>query len=94
VVDYTGSGGQFDLCIYGSCPTGLFPIPMEPSFDIFPNPACDKLNIHYSLVGGQLEIFDLTGRKFLEKATSPGKPGKRNGYQQPGSRNLFCKILF
>ena len=52
-----------------NCGVGVKTIdPNELSFEIYPNPASDVLNVNYknsSMVLKKLEVYDITGRKLL-----------------------------
>ncbi len=65
-------------------------------FEIFPNPAEDKFGVKsYKLkvVGGAIEVFDLTGKKLLEKQILAGTETVKINVRGLKSGIYFCRLI-
>ena len=75
--------------------TSVNETPVFAEFSIFPNPARDKFEVRtvdFEVKSATIEIYDLNGRKFLEKNISRGTETVEIDVSSLKSGIYFCKI--
>ena len=85
-----------DYYMPGNVITGLDIAGAELNFKVFPNPASSVIRIQSSVLSLQssiLEIYDLHGRKLIEKLISPGLEGIDIDVSRLENGIYFCQLL-
>jgi photosystem II stability/assembly factor-like uncharacterized protein len=88
-------GNEKTLLKYGEL-TGTNEVTETLQFEIFPNPAREKIQVAGHVLqdyGGKVEIYDLNGRKLLEKQIPAGSETIEVAVSSLQSGIYFCKII-